>query len=87
MDGGALHHALEPGGGLGVTCAVGRQPSQILVQELGQVLLDLLDIHTAGAQHRHCIGIVHEPEQQMLQRCVFMLAFSRQGERAVQGLF
>ena len=87
MDRGALHDALEAGGRLRVAGAVGRQAGEILVEEFGEVFLDFVDIDAAGAQHRDRVGIVDQPEQQMLEGGVFMLALGREGKGAVQGLF
>ena len=49
MNGGALHHALETGGGFGIARAGSGQARQILIQELGQVFLDFFDVHATGA--------------------------------------
>ena len=48
MDGGALDHALEAGGRLRVAGTFRDQPGQVLVEELGEVALQLLDIDAAG---------------------------------------
>ena len=49
MNGGALDDALEAGRGLGVASALRHQHGQILVQEFGQVALELVHIHATGA--------------------------------------
>ena len=78
MDGGALHDTLEAGGRLRVAGAVGGQPGKILVEEFGEVFLDLLDIDTAGAQHRDGVSIVDQAKEQVLERRIFMLAIGGQ---------
>jgi hypothetical protein len=87
MNGRALHHALEAGGGLGIATAFRHQPGQILVQKFGQVAFQFININTAGAQHTRCIGIITKRQQQMFQRCVFMSALTSQGQGAMQRLF
>ena len=87
MNGGALHHALEAGGGLGITTAFRHQAGQILVQKFCQVALELFNIHPAGAEHTRCISVITQREQQMFQRCVFMSALTSQGQGAMQRLF
>jgi hypothetical protein len=56
-------------------------------RSVGEVLFDLVDIHAAGAQHRHGIRVIDQPEQQMLQRGVFMLAVRGERKGPVQRLF
>jgi hypothetical protein len=87
MDRGALHHALEACGGLGVAAAFRHQAGQILVQKFGQVALEFINIHTAGAQNAHRIGVVAQGQQQMFKGGVFMPAFASQAQGAMQRLF
>ena len=63
MDGGALHHALEASGGLGIAAAFCHQAGQILVQKFGQVALQFININTAGAEYARCIGVIAQGEQ------------------------
>jgi hypothetical protein len=74
MDGGALDDALEAGGGLGVTGAFGDEAGQVLVEEFGQVALQLVHIHAAGPQHGHRFRVVAEREQQVFEGRVFVPA-------------
>ena len=87
VDRGALHDALEPRGGLRVARAVGRQAGEILVEELAEVGAQLVEIDPAGAQHRRGVVVVGEPEQEMLEGRVFVAAFAREREGAMQRLF
>jgi hypothetical protein len=87
MDGGALHHALKAGGGLGVAAAFRHQASEVLVQKFGQVALEFININTAGAQHAHGISVIAQGKQQMFQGGVFMPAFASQAQGAMQRLF
>ena len=87
MDGGALHHALEAGGGFGVTRTLGDQAGQVLVEKLCEVALELVHIHATGAQHRGGVHILAQGEEQVFQRRVFVAAVIRQGKRAVERLF
>ncbi len=87
MDGGALHHTLEAGGGLGVAGAVGRQAGQVLVEELGQVGAQLVQVDAAGAQHGGGVVVVVEGQQQVLQRGVFVPALAGQRQGTMERLF
>ncbi len=87
VDRRALHDALEPGGRLRVTRPIRRQARQVLVEKFAQIGSQLVQVHPAGTQHRRRVGVVRQPEQQMLQRGVFVAAFAREGQRAVQRLF
>jgi hypothetical protein len=48
MDGGTLHNPLETGGWLRIAGAIGRQASQILVEEFGQIGAKLIEIDAAS---------------------------------------
>ena len=87
MDRGALHDALEAGGGLRIARPVGGQAGEILVEEFGQIGAQLVQIDAAGPQHRRGIGVVRQAEQQMLQGRVLVAAFARERQGAVQRLF
>ena len=87
MDRRPLHHPLEPRGRLRVTRPVGRQARQILIEEFGQITAQAFDVHAAGAQNGRRIGIIKQAQQQMFERGVFMLAFRRQAQRAMERLF
>ena len=87
MDGRALHHALEAGGGLGVAGALRHQPGQVLVQELGQVALQLLDVHAAGPQHVRRVAVVGQGEEEVLKGRVLVPALIGEAEGAVERLF
>ena len=83
MNGGALHHALKASRWLGIATAFRHQPGQILVQKFGQVALEFINIHTAGAQHAHGIGVIAQGQQQMFQGGVFMPALASQAQGAM----
>ena len=87
VDRGALHDALETGGRLRITRAVGRQPREILVQELRQIAAQLVQVHATGAQHSRSIGVVGKSKQKVLQRRIFVTTFTGERKRAVQRLF
>ncbi len=87
MDRGALDHALEARGGLGVAGAVGGQAGQVLVEELRQIGAQLVEIDPAGAQHGRGIGVVGQAEQQVLQGGVFVPSLAGERQRAMQRLF
>ena len=86
MYGGALHHTLETGGGLGLRGAVRGQAGEVLVEELGQVLPQLVEVDAAGAQDGGGIAVVRQAEQQMLKGGVFMTAVAGEREGPVECL-
>ncbi len=50
MNGGALQHALEAGGGLRLAAAGGHQPGELVVEILRDVAAQPVEIDAAGAQ-------------------------------------
>ena len=87
VDRGALDDALEAGGRLRLARAIGGQAREVLVEELGQVMTQLVEVDAAGAQHRGGVAVIGEAEQQVFQRGVFVPAFAGKGQGAVKRLF
>ena len=81
VDHGALDHALEAGGGLGVLAAVGDQVLKLGFEIGGEIALELFEVDVAGTHHRGRILVVDQREQQVLERGVFVVPFigERQG--------
>ena len=81
MDHGALDHALEAGGGLGILLAVGDQVFQLRLDIGDEVAAQLVEIDIAGAHDGGGVLIVDQRQQQVLERCVFVVALigERQG--------
>ena len=86
MDGRALEHALEAGGGLGLAAAVGDEIAELAVDVVDQVAAQALDIDIAGPHHGDCVRILGQRQQQMLERRVVMPSLIGVGERTVQRL-
>ncbi len=88
MDRGALDYPLEGRRRhrLGAVY-IGDQRRQIVVDELHQRLAQFLDIDGAGAHHLGRFRLVHEREQEMLQRREFMPARIGERQRGVDCLF
>ena len=86
MDHGALDHALEPGGGLGILVALGHQVVELGLDVGDEAALELLEVDIAGAHHGGRVLILDQRQQEMFQRGVFVVALVRERERAVQGL-
>ena len=87
MQHGALDHALEAGGGLGVLAILDDQCQQFLVDIMLQRQAQRLGIDIAGLHHLGGVGIVHQRQQQMLERRIFVMAVARELDGAVQRLF
>ncbi len=87
MDHRPLDHALEARRGLGVLPSVPGEVGEFRVDIVDQAALERVDLDVAGTHDRGRILIVHEGEQEMLQRRVFVPAFSGQRQGAVESLF
>ncbi len=87
MDRGALHDALEAGGGLRIARPIGGQPGEILVEEFGQVIAQLVEIDAAGLQHGGGVGVVRQAEQQMFQGGILVPPFTGERQGAMKRLF
>ena len=87
MDGGALQYPLKARRGLGVVLVRGDEVAELVV-DIGQHLAaQPLEIDTAGAQHRDCVLVLGQGQQQVFERGVFVAAIVGVGQRAMQGLF
>ena len=87
MDDGALDHALEAGGRLGILAAVDDQIIEFGLDVRRKIAPQLVEIDVAGAHDRGGILIVDQRQQQVLERRVFVVALVGQRERAMQRLF
>ena len=87
MDHGALDHALEAGGGLGILAAVGDQVFQFGFEIGDQAAAQLVEVDIAGAHHRGGVLVVDQRQQQMLERRIFVVALIGERQRPVERLF
>ena len=87
MQHGALHHALEAGGGLGFLAILDHQGDEFLVDIFLHRAAQRLGIDIAGLHHLGGVGIVHQGEQQMFQRGVFVMPVAGELDGVMQGLF
>ncbi len=79
MDHRALDHALEARGRLAVLAAVGDEVFELGFDVGDEVAPQLVEIDVAGAHDGGRVLVVHQREQQVLQRGVFVMTFI--GER------
>ena len=84
---GALDHALEARRGLRVGIVFRLERLIFLVEILPHDIAQFGHVHPAGIHHLARIGIVHQCQQQVFQRCVFVIAVGRMLERRVQRFF
>ena len=87
VDHGALDHALEAGGRLGVLAILDDQAAQFGVEIAGQGLPDGRQVHVAGAHHPRRVLVVRQGQEQMLQGRILVLTLVGVGHGAVEGLF
>ena len=87
VDVGALDHALEAGGRLGVVAAVRHEVLELVLDVVDDLLLQHVDVDRAGFEHRGGVGVVGQRQEEVLQRRIFMVPVVGQGQGAVQGLF
>ncbi|MGT2487719.1 hypothetical protein ACU4GA_20985 [Methylobacterium oryzae CBMB20] len=87
VDHRALDHALEPGRGLGVLPAVAGEVGELGIDVVDQAALERLDLDVAGAHDRGRVLVIHQGEQEMFQRRVFVPALPGERQGAVEGLF
>ena len=87
VDDGALDHALESGGRLGVLAVIDHERFQLGVDIGAETLLELAQIDVAGPHDAGRLGVVGQGQQQVLQRGVFVLAFAGVTDSAVERFF
>ena len=87
MEHGALEDALEAQGRLGVAVLVIRQQGRAFLDEVGQLAAQQVEIGTAGAQDLGRGGVVHQGEQQVLDRHELVTLLARLLEGHVEGDF
>ena len=87
VDRGALQHALEARGRLGVVAVVGDEVGQLVV-DIGQDLAaQPVEIDAAGAQHRDRVLVLGQRQQQVLERGIFVPPLVGVGQRPMQRFF
>ena len=74
MRHGAMDHALEARGGLGVAVRVEHEAGQLVVDIAGELVAQQIEIDVAGAHYRRRITVVDQRQEQMLQRRIFVAA-------------
>ena len=86
MDRGALDHALEAGGGLGVDRALDGEAGELVVEEVHQARAQPLDLDRAGLEHGQRVLVLGQRHQQMLEGGVLVLPGVGQRQRPPQRL-
>jgi hypothetical protein len=85
LDHGALGDALKGSGRCGIAAVVDHQCFQLVVDIVGQVLLERSKIDLAAVHDRRSIFIVCQGEQEMLERRVLMPSLVGVGEGPMKG--
>jgi hypothetical protein len=58
-----------------------------MLDEVGEVLAQLIDVDTAGAKHRNRIFVFRQSQQKVFQGGVLMPSLGGKGQCAMQTLF
>ncbi len=87
MQHGALHHALEAGGGFGLLAVLDHQGDQFLIDIFLHRAPERVGVDIAGFHHLAGIGIVHQGQQQMFKSRVFMMPVTGKFDGVMQGRF
>ena len=87
MDDGALDHALKTGRWLRFFAVLDNKARKFIVDIICELLAQQAHVHIAGAHHGGCVLIVHQRKQQVLKRCIFMIALIGERQRAVKAFF
>ena len=87
VDGGALQHALEAGGRLGVAGGAADQVGELVVDIFAEVAPQPVEIDVAGAEDGDRVLVLGQRQQQVLERRVLVPPLVGVGQRAVQSLF
>ena len=87
MQHGALHHALEAGGGLGFLARLDHQRDEFLINIFLHRAPQRIGIHIAGLHDLAGIGIIHQGQQQMFERGVLMMPVAGEFDGVMQGRF
>ena len=87
MDHGALDHALEARGRLGVVGAVGDQILEFGLEIIDEAGAQLVEIDAAGTHDGGRVGIIDQRQQQVFQRRILMMTLVGNRQRTMQGLF
>ena len=87
MNHGALDHPLEAGRRLGILGPVGDEVFEFGFNIGDEVAAQLVGIDIARLHHGSRILIVDQCEQQMLERCVFVVTLVGERQGAMKRLF
>ncbi len=87
VDHRALDHALEAGGRLGIVASGLHQVFEFRIHILDEVAAELVEIDVAGPHDRSRVLIIHQREQQVLESRIFVVAFVRESQSAMERLF
>ncbi len=87
MDRGALQHALEARGRLGILAVVGHQIVEFVVDIAEHVAAQPVEIDAAGPQYGNGVLVLGQRQQQMLEGGVFVPPLVGVGQGPVQRLF
>ncbi len=74
VDRGALDHALEARGRLGVDHALDGEAGEVVVEEVVEARAQAIELDGAGLEDRHRVLVVDQRHEQMLKRRVLVLA-------------
>ena len=74
MGDGAVDHALEACGRLGVVVRIEHEPRELVVEISGELVPQQVDVDVAGAHYRRGVAVIEQRQEQMLERRIFVTA-------------
>ncbi len=87
VDDGAVNHALEAGGRLGLVGALDIERGELAIEIFGDAGSEALDVDRAGLHHGRRVAVVEKRQQQVLQGRVLVVTLVGVFESAMQGGF
>ena len=74
MGDGAVDHALEASGRLGVVVRIEHETRELVVEISGELVPQQVDVDVAGAHYRRGVAVIEQRQEQMLERRIFVTA-------------
>ena len=87
VNNGALDHALEARGRLGIVRPVGDQIFKLGLEIIDETVAQLVEIDAAGAHNGGRIQVIDQRQQKVFKRRILVVTLICNRQRSMQGLF